>query len=99
MDFSMPANQMPEASELLIHDALRGEDTFFARWEEVELAWKWVQPVLEAFEENILPLAYYPSGSHGPEAAHRLLEEQGFQWWHDKEVDEAGTKMLQTTGG
>jgi glucose-6-phosphate 1-dehydrogenase len=99
MDLSMPANQMPEAYELLIYDAFRGEDTFFARWEEVELAWKWVQPVLEAFEENLLPLSFYTSGSYGPETAHRLLEEQGFQWWNQEEAVEPGTKMLQTTGG
>ncbi|PRA71404.1 hypothetical protein CQ056_28575 [Peribacillus simplex] len=72
---------MPEAYELLIFDALRGDSTFFAHWNEVKLSWKWVQPILETFEENIVPLHSYQSGSMGPEAAHQLLEEDGYRWW------------------
>lgn len=77
-----PSNQdTPEAYELLLFDALRGDSTFFAHWNEVELAWQWVQPVLEAFEENSVPLQPYPAGSNGPEASERLLQEQGYHWW------------------
>ncbi|MED4600408.1 glucose-6-phosphate dehydrogenase [Paenibacillus validus] len=97
MDFSMDASQMPEAYELLIFDALRGDATFFAHWEEVELAWEWVQPVLEAFAENQLPLHLYPSGSYGPAAAHRLLEEQGFRWWPDEEAVDVREMTLHVT--
>ncbi|PRA73222.1 hypothetical protein CQ056_28345 [Peribacillus simplex] len=75
---------MPEAYELLIFDALRGDSTFFAHWDEVELSWKWVQPVLEAFEENALPLHLYQAGSMGPQAASQLLEEDGFKWWETR---------------
>ncbi|GED15994.1 Glucose-6-phosphate dehydrogenase, C-terminal domain [Aneurinibacillus migulanus] len=70
MGFSVDSKEIPEAYELLIFDALRGNSTFFSRWKEVELPWKWVQPILEAFEENILPLHPYPSGSMGSEASH-----------------------------
>ncbi|GCL70676.1 glucose-6-phosphate dehydrogenase [Paenibacillus naphthalenovorans] len=84
LDFSVPSDQMPEAYELLLFDALKGDATFFAHWEEVELAWKWVQPLVEAFEENLLPLHVYPAGSFGPAMADALLEEQGFHWWHDE---------------
>jgi glucose-6-phosphate 1-dehydrogenase len=88
MDFSQSSAHMPEAYELLIYDALIGDDTFFARWEETESAWQWVQPLLEAFEENLLPLELYPSGSDGPETSSRLLAEQGFRWWHDEEEEQ-----------
>jgi glucose-6-phosphate 1-dehydrogenase len=81
VDFSASAKDVPEAYELLLFDALRGDSTFFAHWKEVELSWKWVQPILEAFEENIVPLHSYRAGSMGPEASHRLLEEDGFHWW------------------
>lgn len=81
MQFLTNKKNVPEAYELLIFDALRGDSTFFAHWKEVELSWKWVQPVLEAFEGNLLPLHLYRSGSMGPEASHRLLEEDGFNWW------------------
>lgn len=81
IDFSPNKKDIPEAYELLIFDALRGDSTFFAHWHEVELSWKWVQPILDAFEENIVPLHSYPSGSMGPEVAHQLLEEDGYRWW------------------
>ncbi|BCJ88082.1 glucose-6-phosphate dehydrogenase [Effusibacillus dendaii] len=84
VDFTSNTKDVPEAYELLLFDAVRGDSTFFAHWKEVELSWKWVQPVLEAFEENLLPLHQYPAGSDGPEASRQLLEEDGFQWWLDK---------------
>lgn len=91
VDFSPDTKDVPEAYELLLFDALRGDSTFFVHWNEVESSWKWVQPILEAFEENLLPLHLYPAGSEGPEASRKLLEEDGFQWWLDKEPAEVLT--------
>ncbi|MGF7047729.1 glucose-6-phosphate 1-dehydrogenase [Paenibacillus sp. DS2015] len=73
------SNDMPEAYENLIHDAVRGDSTFFAHWDEVEMSWKWVQPILDAVEMNTLPLHGYSAGSFGPEASNTLLGED--QWW------------------
>ncbi|MCA1322124.1 glucose-6-phosphate dehydrogenase [Bacillus tianshenii] len=81
VDFSAKQADVPEAYERLIYDAMRGDSTFFAHWREVELSWKWVQPILEAFEENTIPLQLYPSGSTGPDASHQLLAEEGYKWW------------------
>ncbi|OQP17304.1 glucose-6-phosphate dehydrogenase, partial [Geobacillus zalihae] len=80
MDFATNQKEVPEAYELLIFDALHGDSTFFAHWKEVELSWKWLQPILEAFAENRLPLYSYRSGSMGPEASYQLLKEDGFYW-------------------
>ena len=81
IDFA-PSNQdVPEAYELLLFDAIRGDSTFFAHWQEVELSWKWIQPILETFEESIVPLYSYQAGSMGPEASNLLLNEDGFKWW------------------
>ncbi|WP_223067388.1 glucose-6-phosphate dehydrogenase [Paenibacillus caui] len=81
MNFSSSSEETPEAYENLIHDALLGDSTFFAHWDEVELSWAWVQPVLDAFAENRVPLQFYPAGSDGPIAAHELLAQDGFKWW------------------
>ncbi|MBT2686689.1 glucose-6-phosphate dehydrogenase [Bacillus sp. ISL-47] len=80
-DFSAKRENIPEAYEILLYDAMRGESTFFAHWNEVEMSWKWVQSILEAIEENLVPLHDYPSGSMGPESSHQLLAEDGFKWW------------------
>lgn len=79
--FSVNSTIQPESYELLLADALEGDKTFFAHWQEVELSWEWIQPILEAFQEDALPLHQYPAGSKGPEAADRLLQEDGFSWW------------------
>jgi glucose-6-phosphate 1-dehydrogenase len=76
--FSANQQNVPEAYELLLFDALNGDSTFFVQWKEVELSWKWVQPILEAFEQNNLPLHSYPASSMGPRASEQLLEEDGF---------------------
>ncbi|MFV2048316.1 glucose-6-phosphate dehydrogenase [Metabacillus sp. YM-086] len=72
---------VPEAYELLLFDALKGDSTFFAHWREVELSWQWVQTVLEAFEENKAPLYFYQSGTVGPIESNYLVEDDGFKWW------------------
>lgn len=85
---------VPEAYERLIYDASNGDSTFFAHWKEVELSWEWVQPILHAFEENLVPLHEYQSGSYGPAAADLLLFENGFKWWLDENLQESKEKVL-----
>jgi len=80
-------DDVPEAYENLIHDALRGDGTFFAHWDEVELSWQWVQPILDAFAENLVPLQPYAAGSYGPAESDALLARDGFRWWFDGEAE------------
>jgi glucose-6-phosphate 1-dehydrogenase len=72
-----------DAYETLIHDALLGDKTYFAHWDEVELSWEWVQPILDAYQDNLIPLHIYPAGSYGPQEANELLVRDGFHWWFD----------------
>ncbi|NQX58020.1 glucose-6-phosphate dehydrogenase [Paenibacillus qinlingensis] len=72
-----------DAYEKLIHDALIGDKTYFAHWDEVELSWEWVQPIIDAYQENLLPLHIYPAGSYGPNESDKLLAIDGFHWWFD----------------
>lgn len=81
MTFNSGKRNIPEAYENLIFDAMRGDSTFFAHWNEVELAWQWVQPIQEAFEAGSVPLDTYSAGSHGPESADRLTAADGYRWW------------------
>lgn len=83
---STPADS-PEAYENLIGDALKGDPTFFAHWDEVELSWQYVQPMLDAFAENAVPLRSYAAGSHGPAESDALLAEDGYHWWYDEESE------------
>ncbi|MFC4776084.1 glucose-6-phosphate dehydrogenase [Paenibacillus sp. GCM10023252] len=71
----------PEAYERLIHDAARGDNSYFTRWDEVAQAWEFVDRIADAWREGSRDLQFYPAGSWGPEAADKLLEEDGFHWW------------------
>jgi glucose-6-phosphate 1-dehydrogenase len=72
---------MPEAYERLILDALRGDPTLFMRAGEVEAAWEFVTPILEAWQHERSPeLPAYAAGGWGPSAADRLMEGCGGTW-------------------
>ncbi len=81
INFTTNLDDQSDAYELLLFDAMLGNATFFAHWNEVELSWKWIQPLLEAFENDLLPLHTYPAGSTGPKAADDLLKSDSFNWW------------------
>jgi len=71
----------PEAYERLLHDAARGDSTYFTRWDELAAAWKLVDPIAAAWRENAGPLYFYPAGSWGPLEAEKLLRDDGYHWW------------------
>jgi len=78
----------PEAYERLIHDAARGDSTYFTRWDEVSQAWAFVDRIAQAWREDNGDLQQYPAGSWGPEAARELLAKDGFTWWPVNGQDE-----------
>ncbi|MDQ0188210.1 glucose-6-phosphate dehydrogenase [Alicyclobacillus cycloheptanicus] len=81
IDFTRESRNSPEAYERLIEDAMTDDPTFFTRWDEVSLAWKWVDPISEAFQQH-QPLYPYIAGSTGPAAADELIRADGFRWWN-----------------
>src|SRR6266480_589469 len=50
----------PEAYERLLLDAMSGDATLFARRDEVEHAWRFIDPIEEAWATNVAPLCHYP---------------------------------------
>jgi glucose-6-phosphate 1-dehydrogenase len=71
----------PEAYERLLLDAMSGDATLFARRDEVEEAWAFIDPIEEAWHAKDAPeLYFYPAGSWGPDAADELLARDGRAW-------------------
>jgi len=72
----------PEAYERLLLDAMSGDATLFARRDEVEQAWKWIDVIEDAWHKSQNPpsLCTYPAGSWGPKEADELLERDGRSW-------------------
>jgi glucose-6-phosphate 1-dehydrogenase len=74
---------LPEAYERLIFDALRGDQTLFMPADELEAAWGFVTPILQAWTSHGPgDLASYPAGSWGPTQADKLAEGCEGGWRH-----------------
>jgi glucose-6-phosphate 1-dehydrogenase len=71
----------PEAYERLLYDCIHGDSTFFTRWDEVALAWKFVDPISHMWQEQQDVLYKYPAGSWGPARANELLVQDQTHWW------------------
>ena len=69
----------PEAYERLILDVLLGDPPLFPQLEEVELAWKILDPVIEYWSRS-KKIDTYPSGTWGPVSADKMLARDGRTW-------------------
>lgn len=72
--------QIPEAYEKLLLDALAGDATNFTHWEEVAYSWKFVDAIRQAWDNSQQPLVEYPCGSMGPKQADELLAIDHRHW-------------------
>jgi glucose-6-phosphate 1-dehydrogenase len=73
----------PDAYERLLMDVVRGNPTLFMRRDEVEAAWAWVEPILQAGQERHEVPKPYAAGTWGPSAAIALIERDGRNWHED----------------
>lgn len=84
MDFhysDLKSVRMPSAYERLLNDVMTGDQTLFSRDDEVETAWKFLEPVQNAWKNNPAISIYgYPAGTWGPESAEKLPGAEGLSW-------------------
>ncbi len=77
------ATRHADAYERLVMDVVRGNQTLFMRRDEVEAAWTWVDPILEAWSNTADGPKSYRAGTWGPSAAIALIERDGRTWHED----------------
>ncbi|MGZ5271753.1 MAG: glucose-6-phosphate dehydrogenase [Ramlibacter sp.] len=68
------------AYERLLLDVIDGRLNLFVRSDEQEAAWRWVEPLLDAWQGNDAGLRPYAAGSWGPSAASAMIARDGFCW-------------------
>ncbi len=68
----------PEAYEKLLQDVFNGDSTLFTRWDEVEQAWKIIDPIIKNKEKQ--ELLKYTCGTWGPVASDKMLKKYGHHW-------------------
>ena len=73
---------LPDAYERLLIDALKGDASLFTRSDEIEMAWKLVDPIVKEWESspNHPPLGLYQTGSWGPPEAEAFISRDGRIW-------------------
>ncbi len=82
LDFSyssLAETHVMEAYERLLLDAMQGDATLYARADEVEAAWEFVDPILAYWKNGKDIRMYgYAAGVWGPENADELIDGIGF---------------------
>ncbi|HEY6564902.1 MAG TPA: glucose-6-phosphate dehydrogenase [Pirellulaceae bacterium] len=74
--------EIPDAYQRLLLDAMQGDASLFARGDEVELAWRIMDPILDAWERGEAgPLHTYPAGQWGPDASLEWIRSQHREWF------------------
>lgn len=69
-----------DAYEALILDVLQGDHSLFLRYDEVNYAWRVVDPVLKLWVTERDYIYTYPAGSWGPIEANRLFDKENQDW-------------------
>ncbi|MCC4213167.1 glucose-6-phosphate dehydrogenase [Leeuwenhoekiella parthenopeia] len=73
---SLSDNNIMDAYERLLLDAMQGDTTLYARADEVEAAWAFVDPILEYWAKDVNVNTYgYPAGTWGPKNSDDLIED------------------------
>ena len=76
-------DRFPLGYERLLMDVLRGNATLFMRRDEVEMAWRWVEPILRGWEDMHEHPKSYNAGNWGPTAAIAMIERDGRTWYEE----------------
>ena len=68
------------AYERLLLDVIDGRLNLFVRSDEQEEAWRWVEPIVDAWENDSSGPRPYAAGSWGPSAASAMIARDGYCW-------------------
>ena len=82
MDFNYASfgSRRTDAYEHLLLDLFAGDATLFIRGDEVEAAWRLIDPIEQAWAFNSPPLQGYPAGTWGPSSADEMLARDNHAW-------------------
>ena len=84
MDFSYGSafgEELPDAYERLLQDAMLGDSTLYMRKDEVDAAWRFITDILDGWQRTGTPeVSPYRAGGPGPDAATALLGAADRRW-------------------
>lgn len=77
---TLASTESIDAYEALLLDVIDGDHTHFLRYDEVDWAWRVVDPVLRHWASERDFIHSYPAGSWGPPEASRLFDREDQDW-------------------
>jgi glucose-6-phosphate 1-dehydrogenase len=72
-----------EAYERLLIDVIKGRLTHFMRRDELEAAWRWIEPILDGWQALDDKPRPYAAGSWGPAASSALMARENLSWFEE----------------
>jgi glucose-6-phosphate 1-dehydrogenase len=69
-----------DAYERLLTDIIKGNLTLFMRRDELDAAWRWIDPIRHGWQQHDPAPKLYTAGSWGPAAATSLISRDGYEW-------------------
>ena len=82
LNLDLNHNSTMQSYERLILDIIESNPASFNHKEELEAAWKWVDPILKNWKNKKSELFFYPAKSWGPKQAFELIEKDGCEWYN-----------------
>lgn len=69
------ASQYVEEYAKLLLDCIAGDQTLFLSTKEVEAMWRFIDPIVEAWQKNLVPLEFYPPDTTQASIKSRFVDE------------------------
>ena len=69
-----------DAYERLVIEVLRGNPALFMRCDEIESAWRWIDTIIDGWQQTGQKMDTYSAGTWGPTAASMLLDRENRAW-------------------
>jgi len=90
LDASFSENNVKsmDAYEDLLLDVFEGDQSLFLRWDEVEWAWRIVDPILRVWASEDTNIDTYKAGSWGAIKSRRLFDNDDVSWRHSLDVED-----------
>jgi len=80
--FRCEHHEQAGAYEGLLLDVLEGDRSLFLRYDEVEWAWRIIDPILRAWADEHDPVTTHPAGEWEPEGVNRIFDKEHQRWRH-----------------
>lgn len=83
MDFhysNLNGTYIPSAYERLLLDCMNGDSTLYSRADTVHETWRFLEPILYAWQQHDSKVYGYPAGTWGPDVVNNLFDKTDQTW-------------------